>query len=103
VDEAATLADRNVQEARRTGEKTFLVEALRVQGMVLQRQGRDAEAAAALKEGVALARELPIPYAEARILEQSGQAKEALEILRRLGAKKDVERIEQALSTHGAA
>lgn len=63
--------------------------------MVLQRQGREDEAHTVLTEGLGLARALPYPYAEARVLEEMGRAEEALAIFRRLGATKDAGRLEQ--------
>ncbi|HZU13523.1 MAG TPA: adenylate/guanylate cyclase domain-containing protein [Chloroflexota bacterium] len=98
VDEAADLASRSVQRAREEMQRNFLMDALRVQGMVLRRQGRHDEADTSLAEGLDLARALPTPYAEARILEQLGQREEALAIFRRLGALKDVERLEQGVA-----
>jgi tetratricopeptide (TPR) repeat protein len=81
--------------------------------MILARLGRVEQAAAALDEGLALAPALPYPYGEARLLAvygrlnaQAGQPEQArdhlaaaLAIFRRLGARKDVERTEQALAT----
>jgi tetratricopeptide (TPR) repeat protein len=82
-----------------------LPHALRVKGMVLSRQERWDEAEQAFSEAVSVARPMPYPYAEARSLyewgkmgEQSRQKlEEALAIFQRLGAKKDMERTEQAL------
>ena len=72
-------------------------------------------AESALREGITLARAMPYPYAEARLLQEQGQlslqqderepAQEHLEaalaIFRRLGARKDIERTEQLLATLG--
>ena len=71
-----------------------LVDALWVQGKVLQNQGNSGEAVTVLEESLEKARRLPYPYAEARILEQLGETGEALAIFRRLGAGKDIERLE---------
>jgi hypothetical protein len=90
-----------------------LVEALRVQAMVFTRQHRWLAAARSLEVGLTLAERMPYPYAEARLLHVYGEmharkgereaARERLEaalaIFRRLGARKDVERVEQALAT----
>jgi tetratricopeptide (TPR) repeat protein len=84
---AAQAVDRT-----RGQQPLYLVEALRVQGMVLARKGQPEEADRAFQEGLELARSLPYPYAEARILEQMGRGEEALMIFQRLGAAKDVER-----------
>ena len=95
---AGTLVGGTVTRGRAQGEKLALPDALRVQGMVFSRQGQHDEAAAALEEGLALARSLPTPYAEGRILVELGRLEEALVIFRRLGALKDVERTEAALA-----
>ena len=87
------------------------VNALRVQAMVRICQERWDEAKRALEEGLTMARSLPYPYGEARLLHVYGQmhtqkgepvpARERLEaalaIFRRLGARKDAERAEQAI------
>jgi len=110
-DTAAETAARAVDRTRGQ-EPLNLVEALRIQGMVLMRQRQVEEADRALQEGLELARSLPYPYAEARILYRVGlleqqqgepeQAQERLEgalmIFRRLGARKDIERTEQELA-----
>jgi hypothetical protein len=87
-----------------------------VQGMVRICQERWAEAERALEEGLTMARSLPYPYGEARLLHvygemhakrgELGPARERLEdalaIFRRLGARKDAEPVEQALTMlHG--
>jgi tetratricopeptide (TPR) repeat protein len=85
---------------------------LRVQAMIAIQKGRWDEAIAALEEGLELARSMPYPYAEGRLLHvyaelylqkgEPGPARECLEaalaIFRRLGARKDVERVEHALA-----
>jgi hypothetical protein len=87
------------------------VDALRVQAMVASRQGHDDEATRALEEALPLARSMPHPYAEGRLLyiyaelyvHQGlvGPARDRLEaalaIFRRLGARRDARRAEQAL------
>lgn len=85
--------------AREHRQRLLLVDALRVQGMVLLNQEQREEADRVFQEGLDVARSLPYPYAEARILEQMGKTEEALAIFRRLGAEKDSERIEAALAT----
>jgi tetratricopeptide (TPR) repeat protein len=92
---AERLAGEAVERARHQGEILALVDALRVQGMVLGRQGKRNEAGGVLAEGLARARSMPYPYAEARILAEMGKQEEALVIFRRLGALKDVQRIEK--------
>jgi tetratricopeptide (TPR) repeat protein len=95
-----------------------LIDALRIKGMLLSHQQQWDKAAAAFEEAASLARSMPYPYAEARALEAHGmmairkvtqrvpgfegeqgrqRLEQALAIYRRLGAKKDIERTEQAL------
>jgi ATP/maltotriose-dependent transcriptional regulator MalT len=109
--QAAAIVAPAITHARVEGDRLTLVDALRVQAMVAMRQRHWAEAASALEEALALARGMPYPYAEARLLHvygemhvakgESAQAREQLEaalaIFRRLGARKAVERVEQAL------
>jgi tetratricopeptide (TPR) repeat protein len=85
--------------------------------MVLTRQERWADAERSFGEAVSLATSMPYPYAEAWALYEWGmlhaargdreQAQhrlhEALEIFRRLGARKDAERTEEALARLAAA
>src|SRR5207247_811772 len=102
-----------IRQARAQHHHVVLVDALRVQAMVATRQGCWAEAQDALQEGLALVRSMHYPYAEARLLHvcgamhaqkgEPGPARERLEaalaLFRRLGAPRDVERVEQALGT----
>jgi tetratricopeptide (TPR) repeat protein len=111
AERAEELAKGAVRRAGQQQERLALADALRVQAMVLVRLARPDEASQVMEEGLSLARSLPYPYAEARILSGMGIAlaqqgesegardrlEEALAIFRRLGAKKDVERTEQAL------
>jgi hypothetical protein len=79
--------------------------ALGVQAMVAIRQEHWEEATSALEEGLEMARAMPYPYAEGRLLHvqrgEPGPARERLEaalvIFQRLGARKDTERAVQAL------
>jgi hypothetical protein len=89
-----------------------LVEALRVQALIALRRERWDEAASSLAEGLALARDMPYPHAEARLLQASERlhilrgepeaARERLEAARatfaQLGARRDTERAAQALA-----
>ena len=95
---AGELAGETAARGRAEGERLGLVDALRVQGMVLTRQGNANEAATILEEALVLARSLPYPYAEARILAELDRLEEALAIFQRLGARKDIERTEQELA-----
>jgi tetratricopeptide (TPR) repeat protein len=95
VHRADVLTEEALQLGRSHGERLALPETLRVRGMVLESLLRSAEARAALEEGLALAQSLPTPYTEARILEGLGRTEEALGIFQRLGAAKDIERLER--------
>jgi tetratricopeptide (TPR) repeat protein len=113
LQQAAETAERAVARGREL--PGFLADALWINGMVLIRQGRHDKAQQVLSEGLALARSMPFPYMEARILEQLGilqtqrgepeQAQtrweESLAIFQRLGAKKDVERLESERAALG--
>ena len=75
-------------------------------------EGHWQEAARALEEGLELTLRMPYPYAEARLLQVYGlmhaamgergpareRLEEALAIFRRLGAHKDVKRVEQVVT-----
>jgi hypothetical protein len=112
VVEAEQTVARAIAGARDEQARLPLVEALRVQAMVWIKQSRWAEAERALEEGLALARGMPYPYAEGRLLHMYGQmlmalgkatrARERLEaavaLFRRLGARIDVERVERAIA-----
>jgi tetratricopeptide (TPR) repeat protein len=111
VEQAAETVAQAIARMRAENMRLMLADALWVQAMVRHRQGKLAEAADALEEGIALAREMPYPYSEARLLhlygllhadqDEPGQARallaEALAIFERLGARTDAERVEQAL------
>jgi tetratricopeptide (TPR) repeat protein len=108
--DAVTLA---VQHNRARNDRIDLLDALRVQAIVATTQRRWEEAAGALEEGLALARGVPSPYLEAQLLDLHGQLLEvqrkleaarerfamALAIFERLGALKDIERVEQKIGT----
>jgi tetratricopeptide (TPR) repeat protein len=110
VVQARDVGAQGVRRARATTNQLMLLDALRVQAMIATRQGRWAEAERSLEEGLALARSMPYPYAEACLLHvykqmhaQQGEAarerlQAALVIFRRLGARKDAERLEQDLA-----
>jgi tetratricopeptide (TPR) repeat protein len=109
---ADQVVARAIAGARDEQARLLLTEALRVQAMVRIKQGRWDEAERALEEGLSLARGTPYPYAEARLLHVSGalhlqkrepepgrqRLEEALAILRRLGARRDAERVAQAVA-----
>jgi transcriptional regulator with XRE-family HTH domain/tetratricopeptide (TPR) repeat protein len=111
--QAVTIAANAVSRARAIGYRFMLIDALHVQALVwLNTQAWDA-AGIALAEGLALARLLPYPYGEARLLEDEGllhayldafgaargQLEAAAVIFRRLGARFDLERIEREVAT----
>jgi len=108
---AGTLAARAVARARATDNRLALVGALRVQAMVMTRQGRWTTAARVLEEGLSLARRMPYPFAEGRLLYVYGLLLGAMgkprsarqrfaaarRIFQRLGARKELERTREAL------
>jgi tetratricopeptide (TPR) repeat protein len=109
---ADAVVGQAVTCARATGYRFALVDALWVQAMVATRQEQREDAELTLEEGLSLARSMPYPYAEGRLLHAYGEmhaqkgepepARERLEaalaIFRRLGARKDAERTEGALT-----
>jgi hypothetical protein len=113
---ADEMVGQAVARVRAAGHRIVLVVALRVQAMVATRQGHWEDAERTQEEGLSLARRMPYPYAEARLLHVYGEmhaqkgepklARERLEaalaIFRRLGARKDAEQVERALVTHVA-
>jgi tetratricopeptide (TPR) repeat protein len=115
VEQAAALVGQSVQRARAQHNRRALVNVLRVQALVLTRQQSWAEAERAVEEGLMLAREMPYPYVEARLLHVYGMLQiqrgelgpargcleAALAIFQQLGARKDSERTEQAIAQLG--
>jgi tetratricopeptide (TPR) repeat protein len=111
-DEAADTVEQTLARARPEGMRLVLVEALRVQALVALRWERWEAAARSLEEGLALAREMPYPYAEARLLRLDAEvhahrgaqaaARERLAaagaIFVRLGARRDAAQVDQALA-----
>jgi len=99
--------------ARARSERDYfaLVEALRVQALAAVARGRWDTAEPALEEGLALARRLPYPYGEGRLLYVYAALRRgmgdphgavtplaaALDIFKRLGAREDIERTRAAL------
>jgi transposase/Tfp pilus assembly protein PilF len=112
VPAAMEVAEQAVRRARAQGWRLLLPDALRVQALVALRRGRWAEAAQALGEGLEVARGLPFPHAEARLLQvgaelhtqrgEPGPARErlteALALFRRLGARRQAAQVDQALA-----
>ncbi|MGH2447457.1 MAG: tetratricopeptide repeat protein, partial [Chloroflexota bacterium] len=116
LDAAESIISRCLSHLPRHG-RIYLPDTLRALGLLRRRQGRPDEAARALTEGLEVARGIPYPYAEARILADLGELlmdrgetrearehlDEALGIFERLGAAKDVERVETLLGGVGVA
>jgi transcriptional regulator with XRE-family HTH domain/tetratricopeptide (TPR) repeat protein len=112
VDDAAATVKWALGRARPEGMRLVLVEALRVQVLVALRRGHWEAATHGLEEGLALARDMPYPYAEARLLrldaevrarlEEPAAARERLEAagagFARLGARRDAAQLDQALA-----
>jgi class 3 adenylate cyclase/tetratricopeptide (TPR) repeat protein len=110
--QAEAVALQAVTRARADNHLVALVDVLWVHALVAIRQERWPEAARALEETLALAHRMPYPYAEACALAlygtmhiQKGEpalARErlaaALAIFRRLGARKDAGKVEEALT-----
>jgi tetratricopeptide (TPR) repeat protein len=113
-DRAARVIADATGRARAGTYRLSLVDGLRVQALVALRQGQWTEVEGCLEEGLALARALPYPHGEGRLLEVCGRlhldrgeraaARDrlaaALAIFRRLGARKDIEQTEQLLAAH---
>jgi tetratricopeptide (TPR) repeat protein/transcriptional regulator with XRE-family HTH domain len=111
VEQAAAVVEQGVRRARAGSYRRALVEALRVQVLVCTLQQRWMEAAHSVEEGLALARSMPHPYAESRLLHVYGEMyvkkgeaeaararlEAALAIFRRLGAHGYIERVEREL------
>ena len=112
VDEAAATVAQALRRARPEAMRLVLVDALRVQALVALRRERWDAAAASLEEGLALAREMPYPDAEARLLRldaavqarrgELAAARERLEaagaIFARLGARRDAAQVDRAIT-----
>jgi hypothetical protein len=115
TDQAARTITDVLQRARAAGYRLGLVGVLRVQALVAIRQEHWTAAERALEEGLTLARALPYPHGEGRLLEVYGRlqlvcgeplaARERLEaalaLFHRLGARKDAERTEHLLAALG--
>jgi tetratricopeptide (TPR) repeat protein/transcriptional regulator with XRE-family HTH domain len=110
--QAEREAKRAVARERALNNRISLVEGLWVQARVALRRESEGEAARALGEALSLARGMPYPHGEARLLQvqaelhtrrgESGHAREHLEealaIYRRLGARGDAMGVECALA-----
>ena len=110
--QAEQVIAQALRRARAEELRLMLVDALRVRALLCIRQRHWTAAASALEEGLAVARSMPHPYAEARLLQVIGQlqveqgaperAREPLQValgtFQQLGARKDVERSERLLA-----
>ncbi|MGH2409972.1 MAG: hypothetical protein ACRDGS_06320, partial [Chloroflexota bacterium] len=76
-DRAALEITRALARSRPEGMRLVIVEALRVQAMIALRQERWEEAAGCLEDGIALARAMPYPAAEAQLLQLETLLREA--------------------------
>jgi tetratricopeptide (TPR) repeat protein/transcriptional regulator with XRE-family HTH domain len=115
TDQAAVCAGQSVRHARETNSRRPLAEALWVQALVALRQGDRHTAEQALAEGLALARAMPYPHLEGRLLHVHGllhirqgepaPARERLEaalaIFRQLDARWDLAQTEAVLTGLG--
>lgn len=110
VAEAEALVGEALQQTMRHRQPTYRVDALRIHGMILARQGRWDEMGRVLEEAATLAQPMPYPYGEARVLYEHGRLlaqkgellaqerlKDALAIFERLGAQPYVGWTRQAL------
>jgi tetratricopeptide (TPR) repeat protein len=106
VEQAADAVEQALTRAEPEDMRLVVVEVLRVQALIALRREQWGAAARSLAEGLSLARGLPYPYAEARLLHLDGllhvqqgepeAARERLEAARaifaRLGARMDLAR-----------
>jgi tetratricopeptide (TPR) repeat protein len=69
IEQAAAVVQQALARARPEQMRLVLVEALRVGAMVAIAQGYLDDAAQSLEEGLDLARSMPYPYAETRLLQ----------------------------------
>jgi tetratricopeptide (TPR) repeat protein len=112
VEQAAGTAEQVLARARPEEMRLALVETLWVQALIALRREQWEQAAGSVEEGLALALAMPYPYAEGRLLHVGGlvhgarsepeaarqRLEEARSIFARLGARMDLERVEQDLS-----
>jgi tetratricopeptide (TPR) repeat protein len=111
VDQAQALLAQVLRTARQARMSPTLVQALRVQALVLSKQERWEEAENALQEALTLCRDMAAPYIEAKTLYTAGlvshkkgelessrqRFEEALTILEQLGERLYARSIEQLL------
>jgi tetratricopeptide (TPR) repeat protein len=109
LERAGSLLADALEQIRALGHRIALVEVLIVQAAVLIRRQRWDDAEDSIVEGLELARGMPYPFAEARLLEEHGALlaatgrfsgparKQAAAIYNRLGARIDSERIRSSV------
>jgi DNA-binding SARP family transcriptional activator/uncharacterized protein (DUF924 family) len=109
---ARSTALEAIERARAMRDRLTLITALRVRALVATQQHRWIEAGRALEEALSLTRSIKYPYGEARVLQAYGRmcvakgekrrGRERLEaaraVFQRLGARKDLERVEWDLA-----
>jgi tetratricopeptide (TPR) repeat protein len=112
VERAVETVEQALARARPEGMRLVLVEALRVQALIALHRDRWDEVARSLEEGLEVARGMPHPYAEARLLRLDAEvqvrrgelvaARERLAaagaIFARLGARRDAAQVDLALA-----
>jgi tetratricopeptide (TPR) repeat protein len=113
IDTAETVVFEAVDRSTEMQARLYLVDALRVQGILRARRSNWLAAQHVLDEALTLARSMRYPYAEARILYELGlvargqgdvpearhRLQAALVIVKRLGARPCMERTREALQT----
>ena len=115
VTRCGAVVEQALDRARRTNRRVTLVETLWVQLRLETRREQWLQAGTALEEGLALARRLPYPYAEALLLQAGGllhaqrgdralartRLRTALEVFERLGARPLAAHVRQDLMQLG--
>jgi tetratricopeptide (TPR) repeat protein len=112
---ASEILQRAREQAEQRSDRSKLVEAATVSGMLATRQRRWEDAAGSFDDALGLAREMETPYVEARVLYAIGlmhnakgepslaseRLEQSLAICRDLGARQYEERCERALAALG--
>jgi tetratricopeptide (TPR) repeat protein len=113
VNRAAEIAAEGRARAEGERSRLALLDALRIQALIARQREQSEAAEQILEEALVVARSMPNPFKEACILADLGslvgrdgnrarareRAEKALAIFRRLGAWREIERVEQMLST----
>jgi tetratricopeptide (TPR) repeat protein len=107
LERAEALLTDHMVWVEQTGKRQGKVEGLRVRGILAARRGQWEDAARDFAEALTVARQMSMPYAQARILDAWGTMHdsrgesvractlllESLTLFSRLGAQKDIERV----------